>query len=190
MKHTLSIEAGRRWLLTILFVLLTTMLVLIYMHPSDKVNSRKNSDYEKKTYDEWYSQTQYMLKRAEWEKAKNLAVKILQSSPDDLFAHRTMAKTCVETGKLKQAEDICRKVIFKNPEAALTRSNLAALLYPIRLEEAKKEIAISRQLMPEHPVVKYNYSVIHGEQLPDEELFPDDFPELLIVKAAQNGDRS
>ena len=190
MNRTLSIEAGRRWLLTILFVLLTTMLVLIYMHPNERVNSRKDNSYEQNIYDKWYSQTRYMLNQNEWEKAKNLAVKILQNSPDDLFAHRTMAKICVETGKLKQAEDICRKVIFKNPEAALSRSNLAALLYSKSLEEAKKEIAISRQLMPEHPVVKYNYSVIHGEKLPDEELFPEEFPELLIAKAAPNGDRS
>ena len=190
MKQTLSIDAGRRWLLTILFILLTIMLVLIYMHPADKVTSRKNSDYEQNTYEQWYAQTKHMLNRGEWDKARNLAVKILQSSPDDLFARRTMAKTSFEQGDKKQAEAICRNIIFKNPEAALTRSNLAVLLYPEQLEEARREIEISRQLIPEHPVVKYNYSLIHGEKLPEEELFPENFPELLIVNAAQNGDKS
>ncbi len=190
MRQTLSIEAGRRWLLTILFVLLTTMLVLIYTHPADRVNGRKDGDYEQQIYEEWYAQTKYMLNQGDWDTAKNLSVKILQNSPDDLFAHRAMAKICVEKGDLKQAEIICRKVIFKNPEAALTRSNLAALIYPRQPEEAKKEIAISRKLMPEHPIVKYNYSVIHEENFPDEELFPDEFPELLIVKPVQNGDKS
>ena len=156
MKPPLSIEVGRRWLLTILFILLTTMLVLIYMHPAKQESSDKISDYEQKTYSKWYEQLETLLRRQEWDKAKNLAIKILHSSPDNLFARRAMIRIHSAKGELAQAENLCRQVIFKNPEAALTRSNLAVLLYSNRPDEAKIEISIALKLMPEHPVIKYN----------------------------------
>ena len=189
MKRQFSIEAGRRWLLVILFVLLATMLVLIYLHPSVRNNNRQSGDYEQKIYNKWYFQAELLLKRGEWDNAANLALKILHSSPDDLFAQRVMICALAGKGSIEKAKELCRKVIFKNPEAAFCRNNLAVLLYPKEKSQAAAEISAAFRLMPEHPVIKYNFYQITGTSMPDDVKFPDASPDLLVVRTAPNGEK-
>ena len=75
MKKLFQVEAGRYWLLIICFLLLAATLFLIYQHPSDRVKDLKTDDYEKNTLDKWYSQAEFLLKRGDWDQAKNLALK-------------------------------------------------------------------------------------------------------------------
>lgn len=190
MKKIFSAETGRYWMLTACFILLAATLALIYLHPENQKKDFKTGDYENNTLDKWYSQAEFLLKRGDWDQAKNLALKILLSFPDDLFATRVMIRVCVEKGDLKEAENICRKIIYKNPEAALTRNNLAVILYLMNRPEAVNEIAIALRLMSEHPVIKYNFSKITGKVLPGMEDISDTPPDLLIVKTASNGEKS
>ena len=189
MKPAFSIEVGRRILLTAVFILLTAMLVLIYLHPAEEAHDSAPGAYEQETYDRWASQVEVLLKQHEWDKAKNLALKILHSFPDDLFAQRILVRILSEKGQPEKAENICRQIIYKNPEAALSRNNLAVLLYPARKDEAVIEISIALKLMPEHPVIKYNHCKITGTPIPADEEFPEPSEDLLIVTAAPNGEK-
>ena len=187
MKKIFSAEAGRYGLLIICFLLLAATLFLIYQHPSDRVKNLKTDDYEKDTLDKWYSQAEFLLKRGDWDQAKNLALKILLSSPENLFAQRIMVRVYLEKGDLKKAEELCRKIIYKNPEAALSRNNLAVILHTTHHPDAANEISLALHLMSEHPVIKYNYSKITRNPLPETEKVPEVSQDLLIVKPVSDG---
>ena len=188
MKKLFQVEAGRYWLLITCFLLLAATLFLIYQHPSDRVKDLKTDDYEKNTLDKWYSQAEFLLKRGDWDQAKNLALKISLSSPENLFAQRVMVRVYVEKGNLEKAAELCREVIYKNPEAALSRNNLAVILHIMHHPDAANEISLALRLMSEHPVIKYNYSRITGNPLPETEKAPGTSQDLLIVNPASNGD--
>ena len=185
-----SNDAGRYLILLACFILLAATLALIYLHKGKRRTDLKNSEYEKNILDKWYSQAEFLLKRGDWEQAKNLALKISLSFPDDFFAQRVMVRVHVAKGELKSAENICRKVIFKNPEAALTRNNLAVILHLMHHADAANEIATALYLMSEHPVIKYNYSKITGKHLTGIEEVTDVPQDLLIVNPEKKGDRS
>ena len=54
--------------------------------------------------------------------------------------------------------------------------------------DAANEISLALRLMSEHPVIKYNYSRITGNPLPETEKAPGTSQDLLIVNPASNGD--
>ena len=112
MKKPFSTESGRYWMLTVCFILLAATLVLIYLHPEKQKKDFKTGNYESETLDKWYSQAEFLLKRGDWDQAKHLALKILVSFPEDLFANRVMIRASVEKGELKEAENICKKIIY------------------------------------------------------------------------------
>ena len=158
MSKVLDSQRGRLLLLITVFILLAAMIVLVYTHPDKKqLLKSKNSNYEQSIREEWYQQLSQLVARNDFHNAKLTAHKILHSLPGDLFAKRVLAKIAAEEKNYEQALRLCRDILLKNPEDALSRNNLAVLYYlTSALPEAKQEISVAASLAPDHPVIDYN----------------------------------
>ena len=161
MKAQFSFEKERFLLLTAVFILLAGTITLCYLHPhkNDVDSSIKNS-YESGIKQKWYDQTRGLLSRQEWQNARICANKILLNFPGDIFARRAIARATMEQKNFALSENICRKLIAETPEDAVSRNNLAVLLHHKFPQQSLAEITIARNLMPEHPAIKYNYQLI------------------------------
>ena len=186
MKQSSSFAKERILLLTTGFILLAATITLTYLRPQKTASDVSElALYEDSIKQEWYTQTRTLLSQANWQAAKICANKILVNFPNDVFARRALVRVAVEQNKTGIAESLCRQLIKETPEDAVSRSNLAVILYSVSLREAHDAINTARQLMPEHPAIKYNHQyiddMISGKPLSVRPIEDALDPEILVI---------
>ena len=189
MKKRFDHNRGRLLLLIFIFILLAGMIVLVYSHHDKKkdLSSQRNS-YEQNIRDIWYKQISQLLSNGDFTNARLAANKVLHSLPEDIFARRVLVRIAAIEKNHPAAIKLCREILHTNPEDAFTRNNLAVLLAADAPAEAVREITIAKQLLPDNPVIIYNYERINNPQQNGKLPLPSvQFPDLLTIEAAPAG---
>ena len=148
---------NRYILLVTIFLLLVVTLVLVYTHPDKKKRPlHQDSTYETDTLYKWHTQLTRLLQQQDYPTAELLAKNILLSTPDDIFAQRVQICCRLARNDRKGAIEMCQKILLSFPGDAITRNNLAVLLYATSPQEAANAAATALELAPENPAVRSN----------------------------------
>ena len=148
---------NRYILLVTIFLLLVVTLVLVYTHPDKKKRVQQPASvYETDTVSKWHSQLTTLLQQQDYATAELLAKNILRSVPDDIFARRVQICCRLAQNDNAGAIEMCKKILLHAPGDAITRNNLAVLLYSTSPQDAANSAATALELAPENPAVRNN----------------------------------
>ena len=154
-------EKGRFILLICSLLLLSATVALVYTYPGDNDSpSDEGGAFVRKVREEWYRQSAEMFAQRDFAGAGNLAGRILRDDPEDIFAGHILAAIEVEKNLPDKAAAIYEKILYLNPDSAVTRNNLAVVLALSDPVRAEKELLTALRLAPEHPAVIRNLMLL------------------------------